>query len=66
MTPDAILPATSFAAGLCCLAAAMLLAYVSNRAHGLRQAFYGMLSLGLTLAGAAAIFGNLIATLTRH
>lgn len=63
MTPNDLIPASSALAGALLFAAAFLVGYVSSQSHGLRSAFYGALSLAFTIAGSAALFGNLISIL---
>lgn len=67
MTPDAILPVASFAAGGLCLAAAFLVGYIAEKAQDcLRRAFYATLSAGFTILGAAVMFGHMIAHFTHR
>jgi hypothetical protein len=62
--PETLLPLTSAAAGALMFAAALLVGYVAQSCQDrLRSLFYGALSLAFTIAGAAAIFGNLISIL---
>lgn len=63
MNPDQLLPLSSALAGALLFCAAFLVGYIASQSHGLRSAFYSLLSLAFTIAGAAAFFGNLLSHL---